>query len=75
MLLTLATSKPSSETAISTGPAVGISKVKPNGMLGTAFVVGQLDSKDLTVGMSGNEARERYVDKAKDLFASQGESF
>ena len=63
------------ETVKLEGQAAGISKVKRNGMLGTAFVVLELDLQNLIVGMSGNEARERYVNKAKALFASQGASF
>ena len=69
------TSRLSLETVISAGQVAGISNVKRNGMLGTAFVVLDLDLQNLIVGMSDNEARERYVNKAKALFASQGASF
>jgi len=44
-------------------------------MLGTVFAVLEFNLQNLTVGMSGNEARERYVNKAKALFASQGAPF
>ena len=76
MPLTTVISKRFSETAISVGPVDGISKVRLNGMLGTASVVsicGYFSS--LTSGMSSHEARERYVNKAKDLFARQKASF
>jgi len=63
------------ETVISAGQVAGISNVKRNGMLGTAFVVLDLDLQNLIVGMSDNEARETYVNKAKALFARQGASF
>ena len=64
------------EIAIREGQAYLTSEGRLSGMRGIPFEVKNIERMRLIIlGMSGHDARERYVALVKRLCASQGEDF